>query len=92
MGWDLPETHLRLKGLTPAITNELAFILQGCGALRAPFLGSAQGWYHQQSLLQLWDPALLHLPSRSGYRLTCPRSTHATSPDVTSLGSDVTAS
>lgn len=42
MGWDLSETHLWLKGLTPAIKNELTFILQCCGVLRTPFLSSAR--------------------------------------------------
>lgn len=45
------KTPVRLKGLTPAVKNELGFIFQWFGALRTPFLSSEQGWYHQHSFM-----------------------------------------
>ena len=60
--------------------------------LRALFLISALGRHLQHSLLQRWDQALPHLPSHCCCCLTCPRSTHGTSPDTMSLSSDAAAS
>lgn len=62
MVWNLPETHLWLKGLTPAMKNELVFIPSVIQRTEGPFPQLRAGAVHgSHSSVQ---PLLLppHLP------------------------------
>lgn len=90
MVWNLSKTHLWLKGLTPAMKNELVFILQSYGAPRAPFLGS--GLVPPAQPLTVLCMVLTHLPGHYCCHPTCLMSTCGTSPGMMSLSSGITAS
>lgn len=83
MAWNLSETHLWLKGLTPAMKSELFFILQWYGALRAPFLSS--GLVPPAQPLSVLCTVFAPLPGHCCCHRTCPMSTCGTRHDVTEL-------